>query len=186
MKWYIPIVIFFALSVTYVAPANAQGSGLNILCEACRDPERFPRDYRNFAYNQVFGPEGWMTYDQGDFFSVTNLRGDSVSIDMNLELLIIGIPLTELGLPFDLGFPVGLQVQIILIFENGDQISYMMDPRATRNRALPVGRRGSRGGGGPGGGSGHGRPADPLPGSTPDRRCGITTVDGRGARRTCI
>jgi len=189
MKWYTPLVIFIALSVTYVVPANAQQSGMDIRCEACRNPTRFPRDYRNFAYNQVFGPNGWMTYEQGDFFTITNPHGHSVSVDMNLDLLIIGIPLTELGLPFDLGYPVGLQVQIILIFENGDQIPYMIDPRAHPNRALPVGRRLPRGSGPGGGGSGgrsHGRPADPLPGSTPGRKCGTTTVDGRGARRTCI
>lgn len=182
MKYLITLIALFMLSGN---PVQAQGMGphMQVLCESCRNPAFYPRDYRNFAYNQVFGDMSWMTVGMADFFYVTNMNGQTVSIDMNMDYTGIGIDVFGFFLT---PYPTGLTVQVIVGLDNGDQISYTMDPRAI-SRVLPVGgRRGSRGGGGPGGGGGgtpSGPPPDPLPGNTP--RCGYTQVDDGERRRTC-
>ena len=66
------------------ALANAQAL-LNIYCEECRDLTEFPEDARNFSYNQVFGPQSWLTPDQADRFQLTDRFGNTVTIDMNVE-----------------------------------------------------------------------------------------------------
>jgi uncharacterized membrane protein YgcG len=153
------------------------------MCEACRNAENFPRDYRNFAYNQLFAPDGWMTYEQGDFFQIVNPRGQSVFVDVNMDLDVFTL---DVGIPIPLPYPIAVQVQIILIYENGDQRTYMLDPRAHPN-GLPVGRRRAGGAGGRGGGgSGSSGGSEPPSGGSGSRVCGITRVDGGKGRRTCI
>ena len=167
------IAVLFLVACTYVTPAQAQGSYLTIICEVCRNPNVFPRDYRNFAYNLIFAPDGWLTYEQADFFQIINLRGQSLLVDMNMDLDVFTL---NLGIPIPLPYPIAVQVQIILIYKNGDQKRYMIDPRAHPN-GLPVGRRARRtrnGGGSDGGGGGP---------STLDRLPVMTTGgDGGGAK----
>lgn len=134
------IAVLILVACAYVTPAHAQGSYLTIICDSCRNPTVFPRDYRNFAYNLVFSPAGGLTYGQADFFRIVNLRGQSVLVDMNMGLEVFTL---NLGIPIPLLYPIGVQVQIILIYENGDQRTYMIDPRAHPN-GLPVGRRARR------------------------------------------
>jgi hypothetical protein len=185
MKSLTLIAVLLFLSCAYSVPVEAQGRHLTVVCDDCRDPRRNPRDYRNFAYNQVFAPDAGMSYDEGDFFRLVNPDGQSVFVDMNMD---IGLILVDVGLPVPLPIPTVIRIQVVLIYENGDQKAYMIDPRA-HSSALPVGgRSGGRGGGqgggrgGPGSGS-SGPRAESLP---PARTCGITRVDGGKARRTCI
>ena len=145
--------VLFLVACAYVMPVQAQGSYPTIICEVCRNPNFFPRDYRNFTYNLVFGPDGWMTYGQADFFEIVNSRGQTVLVDMNMDLEVFTL---NLGIPIPLPYAIAVQVQIILIYANGDQKRYMIDPRAHPN-GLPVGRRARRtpnGGGRDGGGGG--------------------------------
>jgi hypothetical protein len=135
-----------------------------------------------------------MTYDEGDFFEVSNSEGQSVFVDMNMD---IGLILVDVGLPIPVLIPTVVNVQVILIYENGDQLSYMLDPRAHPN-GLPVGgggpgggsgARGGPGGGGAGGGGSGGSGAGSGgsgSGGGSNRICGITRVDGGRGRRTCI
>lgn len=184
MKSLTSVAALIILSCFYSAPAEAQGGYPSLVCYECRDLRNYPRDFRNFAYNQVFSPDGNMSYDDGDFFRVTNLFGQSVLVDMNMD---IGLILIDVRLPFAVPIPTVVRIQIILIYENGDQIDYRIDPRAHPN-GLPVGRRGARRGdgpvdrsyGGPVGGTSR------LPGGFPNRVCGITRVDGGRGRRTCL
>jgi uncharacterized membrane protein YgcG len=175
-----------AVSFTTSAPAQAQASYPTVTCEACRNPWSHPRDFRNFAYNQVFSAQGWMTYEQGDFFRVVNRDGQSMLVDMNMDLSVFNF---YLGIPIRLPYPISIQVQIILIYDNGDQIMTMINPRAHPN-GLPVGgrraRRGGSGGGGSGGGGSGGDYWSPQTGGGSNRRCGITRVDGGPGRRTCL
>lgn len=188
MKWSASIAAaMLILTCALATPAKAQGSFPQLVCAKCRNPYSHPRDYRNFAYNQLFGPDGWMTYDEGDLFQVFSPAGESVFVDMNMDLDVFTL---DLGIPIPLPFPIAVQVQIILIFENGDQRKFMLDPRAHPD-GLPVGRnRGGRGGGSGGGARGGGNSGGgsepPQTGTGSDRKCGITRVDGGKGRRTCI
>jgi hypothetical protein len=57
-----------AIAFSYATPAAAQGAYPTLRCDACRNPRIHYRDYRNFAYNQIFSPGGWMTYGNADIF----------------------------------------------------------------------------------------------------------------------
>jgi len=184
MKSLTLIAVLLILSCAYSVSAEAQGRYLTVVCADCRDTRRHPRDYRNFAYNQVFAPDAGMSYDEGDFFRIVNPAGQSVFVDMNMD---IGLILVDVGLPVPLPIPTVIRIQIVLIYENGDQKAYMIDPRA-HSFALPVGGR--RGGGSRHGGA-NGRPSGsnsrlPSGSPSPARICGITRVDGGRGRRTCL
>lgn len=187
MKSLTLMVVLLILSCAYSVPVEAQGTHLTVVCDDCRDTRRNPRDYRNFAYNQVFAPDAGMSYSEGDFFRIVNPDGQSVLVDLNMD---IGLILVDAGLSVPLPIPTVIRVQVILIYENGDQKTYMIDPRA-HSSALPVGGRRGGGGlhGGPGGGNG--RPSGgkrwlPAESRPPVRICGITRVDGGKGRRTCL
>jgi len=194
VKWSTSVAVLLIMTFTCVTPALAQGSFLSVPCEDCRNPNDFPRDYRNFAYNQLFAPDGWMTYDQGDFFQIVNPQGQSVFVDVNMDLDVFTL---DFGIPIPLPYPISIHVQIILIYENGDQLSYMLDPRAYPN-GLRVGGGGPGGGSGAGGGPGGGGAGGGGSGGSgagsggsgsgggSNRICGITRVDGGRGRRTCI
>jgi hypothetical protein len=183
MKKLASIAVLVSLICIYAEPVRAQDDYLLIPCDACRDPYERPRDYRNFAYNSIFGPEGYLTYDEADFFRIENVEGQIVSVDINMDLDVFTL---DLGIPIPLPFPIAIQVQIILIFENGDQKEYMLDPRAHPD-GLPVGGRTSGAGAG-GGGDGDSGPSEgeaPSPGPG-EKTCGITRVDGGKGRKTCL
>ena len=188
MKWATSIAVALILIGACAVPAEAQKTYPERQCDQCRDPDQFPRDYRNFAYNQLFAPDATMTYSEGDFFEVVNPQGQSVFVDVNMDLEVFTL---DMGIPIPLPYPIAIQVQIILIYENGDQRTYMLDPRAHPN-GLPVGGRraggGGHGGGGSGGagGSGGSGGSEPPSGSSGSRVCGTTRVDGGKGRRTCI
>jgi len=187
MKSITSIAVLLLLSCAWSVPAEAQRGYPSVVCDDCRDIRDNPRDYRNFAYNQVFAPTGTMTYDEADFFMITNPDGQSLFVDMNMD---IGLILVDVGLPLPVPIPTVVSVQVILIYENGDQRDYRIDPRAHPD-GLRVGGRGSGGGSrrGPGGGSrGPGGGNSGPPGESPPspRICGITRVDGGRGRRTCL
>ncbi len=162
------IAVILLVACAYMTPAQAQRSYPVVDCKACRNPNIFPRDYRNFAYNALFGPEGWMTYEQADFFKIVNSQGQSVFVDMNMNLDVFTL---TLGIPIPLPYPIAIQVQIILIYENGDQKNFMIDPRAHPN-GLSVGRRVRRIPYGSGGGGG----------TSNGGRLSTSTTDGGGAK----
>jgi len=184
MKSITSITVLLVLFCAYTVPAEAQGGHPSVVCNDCRDARNNPRDYRNFAYNQVFAPDGEMTYDEGDFFQVVNPEGQSVFVDMNM---VYGVIVVNLGLPIPVPIPTVVQVQVVLIYENGDQRDYRIDPRAHPD-GLPVGgrRAGGRGGGPGAGGPGGGNSGPPGESAPPGRTCGITRVDGGPGRRTCL
>jgi hypothetical protein len=180
-----------AIAFSYATPAAAQGAYPTLKCDACRNPRIHYRDYRNFAYNQIFSPGGWMTYGDADIFRVVNSRGQSVVVDINLRMEVLRI---DLGFRIPLPIPISIQVQIILIYENGDRIMSMIDPRAFPDGLpMPTSRSGPnrRGGAagrfpsGGGGRSGSGREYS-IPPNRGHRRCGIARVDNGPGRRTCI
>lgn len=185
MKIIASILALIVLNVVFTTPASAQ-SGLRVVtCDACRDPVRNPRDYRNFAYNQVFAPDGSMSLDDADIFVIENNSGQSLVADMNMDIETVWV---DVGLLVPIPIPQVVRVQVILIYENGDQRKFMIDARA-HDGALPVGGVRNRSGGGGSSGPGTGTGGAAAGGSqTPDPSliCGTTRVDGGRGRRTCI
>lgn len=69
----------------------AQTDHLNIVCADCRDPLEYPDDFANFAFNQINGPDAWLTFEQADDFFITNLDNQTVYVDIDFVFLPIGI-----------------------------------------------------------------------------------------------
>ncbi len=130
--------------------ANAQAL-LNIYCEDCRDLADFPEDARNFSYNQVFGPQSWLTLGQADRFRITDRYGNTVTIDMNIQFQTnpimrvigsLGRHLFEFGGARNLVVE-GLIVQIRVIYRNLDIINYIFLTHDVSSE-LPVGADNTR------------------------------------------
>ena len=75
----------------------AQTGTVNIVCEDCRDPHEYPDDFVNFAFNQLYGPDAWLTYEQADDFYITNLDNQTVYVDV--DFVFLGIDFEGLRLP---------------------------------------------------------------------------------------
>lgn len=138
----------------FSSPIQAEGL-LNIYCEQCRDLAAYPEDARNFSYNQVFGPQSWLTLEQADRFQITDRFGTTVTIDMNMDYQIdfSASRLFDFG---DIGKLVvdGLVIQVRVIYRNLDIENYMFT-RLDVGGGLPVGgdnTRSSSGGSGQGDG----------------------------------
>ncbi len=76
----------------------AQTSPLNIICAECRDANQHPDDFVNFAFNQAYGPDAWLTFDQADDFYITNLDNQTVYVD--IDFVFLGFGFQGLELPF--------------------------------------------------------------------------------------
>lgn len=76
----------------------AQANAVNVVCEDCRDAQQYPADYVNFAFNQLYGPDAWMTYDQADDFFITNLDQQTVYVDV--DFVFLGLGFRGMRLPF--------------------------------------------------------------------------------------
>jgi hypothetical protein len=91
----------------------AQHNAIEIICEDCRDPERYPDDFVNFAFNQIYGPEAWLSWDQADDLFISNLDLDRVYVDADLVFYGFGFKGLELPLwpanllQFTLALPSG-------------------------------------------------------------------------------
>jgi hypothetical protein len=88
MRKLLPILLL--LSPLAADICVAQTDHLNIVCSECRDPQEYPDDFVNFAFNQTYGPDAWLTYDQADDFYVTNLDNQAVYVDVDFVFLGVG------------------------------------------------------------------------------------------------
>jgi hypothetical protein len=75
------LVLLFGIGI------NAHADLLEIKCLECRDPQTHPKDYGNFAYNQVFGPKGWVTGDDRSQMKITNLDDRWAVVDLDHKLI---------------------------------------------------------------------------------------------------
>lgn len=147
------------LAATASPTAQSQLNAINLLCEECRDPIRYTDDWANFAFNQVYGDEAWMDFDQADDFFIYNLRGDRVYVD--IDYVMEGFNLIGQRLPI---WPKN-KLLIELALPNGDIVSYV---RSIFMHPLPVPASddsseddpGSNGGGGGGEADDDDRPDD--------------------------
>jgi hypothetical protein len=112
MRKLLPILVVL---LPFIAdPAAAQGNFVTISCDSCRHPHQHPEDYVNHAFNQIYGPEAWMSFEQADDFAIVNSRGLRVYVDVDFQFLSIGIE--GLRLPF---WPKNL-LEITLALPNGE------------------------------------------------------------------
>ena len=157
-------------------------------CEDCRDLAEFPEDARNFAYNQVRGPDSWMTFEQADRFRVADAFGNVVGIDVNLKYEVFEIAFRSL----EIDYANKLIMQIRVIYRNGDIVTYTFDTEDIGpNDRLPVGVTNTRDcvcvyepgtGGGPGDGGSEDDPPDhgdyeDEPPEVPGGPGGIVTIE---------
>lgn len=107
----------------------AQANAINVVCEECRDPHEHPEDYVNFAFNQIYGPDAWMSFERADDFFITNLDGQKVYVDV--DFVMLGFGLEGFRLPF---WPTNL-LQFTLAMPNGDVYAML---RSVFQTSLPV------------------------------------------------
>lgn len=117
------------LSLLSIDVCLAQANAINIVCDECRDPHEFPDDYGNFAFNQIFGPDAWLTVEQADDFFVTNLDNQRVYVDV--DFVFNGMDIVGMQVPI---WPT-FQVQITLALPNGDLLTLL---RSVFQTSLPV------------------------------------------------
>ena len=107
----------------------SQANAINIVCDECRDPNAYPEDYANFAFNQIYGPDAWLSFEQADDFFVTNLDNQRVYIDV--DYVFDGLHFEGFEVPL---WPKNL-VQIMLALPNGDLLKMY---RSVFQTSLPV------------------------------------------------
>ena len=133
MRLVLPLL--FALSLCLADSVLAQESQLRIYCQACRDIVDHPEDVRNFGLNQLYGADSWMTFDQADRFEVFDSFGNKVTLDMNIEYIVIDINILRDKVPYAVTFIL----QVRVVYPNGDILTYKFDlADLDRNGSLPV------------------------------------------------
>lgn len=153
-------LILTGITLLTFSPLVQAQALLNIYCEDCRDLTAYPEDARNFSYNQVFGPQSWLSLEQADRFRITDSYGTTVTIDMNMDYRVnfSASRLFDLG---EIGALVvdGLVIQVRVIYQNLDIENYLFT-RLDVGGELPVGGDNTRSGSG-GSGPGDGEDGDP-------------------------
>ena len=127
MHKLLPILLFLLPLAADICVA--QTSPLNIICADCRNPNYYPDDFVNFAFNQAYGPDAWLTFEQADDFYITNLDNQTVYVD--IDFVFRGFGFKGLELPF---WPTNL-LQITLALPNGNIVTVLRSIFLTR---LPV------------------------------------------------
>lgn len=127
MRKLILFVILFSPLITEISAA--QHDAVTIRCAACRDANLFPDDVANFAFNQIYGPESWMTLDQADDFYVIDSLSQRVYVDV--DLVFIGFGFQGLRLPI---WPLNL-LEFTLALPNGE---VFITRRSVFHSNLPV------------------------------------------------
>lgn len=107
----------------------AQANAINIYCGACRDAHEFPDDFANFAFNQIYGPDGWLPPRLADDFFVTNATGQTVYVDA--DYVLAGFDFEGFRIPF---WPRNL-LQLTMALPNGRVLVVI---RSVFQTSLPV------------------------------------------------
>ena len=159
-----PATLLLLFSVLCAAAAHAQSGAINVVCEDCRDPLDHPDDWANFAFNQIYGEDAWMDFDQADDFWITNLDGDRVYVDVDYVMKGVNVFGNEVPL-----WPTNM-LQITLVLPSGQVLEVL---RSIFMTPLPVpapsGPDADPDSGGTGGGeSGNDGVDEPEPGEEED------------------
>jgi hypothetical protein len=123
------LLVILLLSPLSADISLAQANAITIMCEDCRHPNEYPDDYVNFAFNQIYGPDAWLSFEQADDFFVTNLDGQNVYVDA--DFVSLGLGYKGFGLPF---WPTNI-LQFTLALPDGTLITAL---RSIFQTSLPV------------------------------------------------
>lgn len=123
------ITVLLLISPLLSETCLAQFGAIENYCERCRNPYEHPDDYVNFAYDQIYGDEGWMDFDQADDFFIRNPDGFVVYVDV--DFMMHGLELAGLTLPI---WPANM-LQIRLALPNGTIYTTL---RSVFHKTLPV------------------------------------------------
>jgi hypothetical protein len=144
------LIIVLLLALLPATETAAQSGAIKVYCAACRDPLRYPDDWANFAFNQVYGDRAWMTFDQADDFYVFYSGGDRVYVDV--DFVMHSFRFLGIDLPV---WPRYL-LSIELALPNGKVVRYLRSvfqhPLPVPSPAPPRNNRGSSSRGGDEGG----------------------------------
>ena len=161
-----PATLLLLFSVLCAAAAHAQSGAINVVCEDCRDPLDHPDDWANFAFNQIYGEDAWMDFDQADDFWITNLDGVRVYGDVDYVMKGVNVFGNEVPL-----WPTNM-LQITLVLPSGQVLevlrSIFMTPLPVPAPSGPDADPDSGGTGGGGGESGNDGVDEPEPGEEED------------------
>jgi hypothetical protein len=122
-------LLLLVLAIFQSQPAAAQTGAIHIVCENCRDPLAYPNDWANFAFNQIYGDDAWLDFDQADDFWIHNLDGDRVYVDV--DFVMEGIKLFGNELPL---WPTNM-LQITIVLPDGQMLEVL---RSVFMTPLPV------------------------------------------------
>jgi hypothetical protein len=113
------LLIFLALTLSGSALADIP----DILCNACRSVDDYPRDYGNYAYNQVLGDHPTLSLEEGSRVKVKNPQGDWAIVDLAFVLDQTGLSLSILILSYSFIVPDGT-IQIRVQDPDGETLTY--------------------------------------------------------------
>ena len=135
-------LILAVMALGFAQTAVAQSTTINIFCADCRDLDAHPEDARNFAVNQFFGANSWLSLDLADRFRITDSFGNTVTADVNASIILRfkGFPGIELPISLPV-MPIAekLIIQIRIIYANGNIATYRFDASdLDPNGSLPV------------------------------------------------
>jgi hypothetical protein len=123
------IAALFLISSLLSEISFAQLGATENYCERCRDPYEHPDDYVNYAYDQIYGDDGWMDFDQADDFYISNPDGFVVYVDV--DFVMHGLDFLGTSLPL---WPTYF-LQIAVVLPNGNIYTTQ---RSVFHRTLPV------------------------------------------------
>ena len=137
----LPLVLA-VMALCLAQTAVAQSTTINIFCAECRDLGPHPEDARNFAVNQFFGANSWLSLDLADRFRITDSSGNTVTADINASIILRfkGFPGIELPISLPvLPFAEKLIIQVRIVYANGNIVTYRFDASdLDPNGSLPV------------------------------------------------
>ena len=124
------LITVLLLTLSMLADTSfAQLGATENYCERCRDPYEHPDDYVNYAYDQIYGDDGWMDFDQADDFYISNPDGFVVYVDV--DFVMHGLDFLGTSLPL---WPTYF-LQIAVALPNGNIYTTQ---RSVFHRTLPV------------------------------------------------
>ena len=125
------------LSIVFLlAAVDAFAGPMEIKCLQCRDPQLYPKDYGNFAFNQVFGENSWVSLSQGNLLKISNRADRWAMVDLNHTLIYtpININLGIISTEFVMFSP---EISIAVYSDTGNKHTYAAIPSGSN---LIVGR----------------------------------------------
>jgi hypothetical protein len=85
------LLVILLFSPLAAEPSVAQTGAIEIICVDCRDAEQYPDDFVNFAFNQIYGPDAWLSWDQADDMFISNLSHQRVYVDADFVFFGVGV-----------------------------------------------------------------------------------------------